>query len=57
MEKIGVEVVKPEQDNLTKLAANINSRPSCLHPKDRVYTSQGVSFCRKCEKYIKIDGQ
>jgi len=59
MEKIGVEVAteqvikdpkKPQ--NLEKLA---QLTKSCPHPVSHVYKSNGVEFCRKCEKYLKID--
>ncbi len=55
MEKYGVEIVDDEaskKQKFEKLAKD--KKPVCKHPKDRVYSSDGVEYCRACGKYLKI---
>ena len=63
MEKLGVEqetrtrVHKPRTEKLEKTATpQPEPRPqtTCDHPEGRLIRSEGVVFCRKCEKYLKI---
>jgi hypothetical protein len=56
MEKIGVEVekTKKEKKEIEKHAHVKSLENKCNHPATHVYKSDGVEFCRKCEKYLKI---
>lgn len=60
MEKIGVEVAKPPEEQ-KKFSQEMEKRAhrkitTCKHPPARVYSDNGASFCRQCEKYIKFAG-
>jgi len=70
MEKLGIEQAKApsarprvtRKKKLTNdsLEKNATSQPvqreqiECDHPENRLIRSEGVVYCRKCEKYLQL---